>query len=147
MNHIFWDNIALRSDSRRFQRVRILTPVHHTDDIYPSLEMYQGDQKNIRFKYRCHGNSYTYDKQERQVELEWISPEGRSTKSFVKIVVGGHPKWTFRTAKGWLPPNEVPQTHVNGDTFYSAEVVTENLQRDSRVDLKVYEWAGNTVPI
>lgn len=146
MNHIFWDNIALRSDSRRFQRVRILTPVHHTDDIYPSLEMYQGDQKNIRFKYRCHGNSYTYDKQERQVELEWISPEGRSTKSFVKIVVGGHPKWTFRTAKGWLPPNEVPQTHVNGDTFYSAEVVTENLQRDSRVDLKVYEWAGNTVP-
>lgn len=137
--------LSVRSDSRRFQSVRILTPIIPTDHIRPRLETISGDQKNINVKVTTEGNMKTYDKRERQVELEWTSPEGRTTKSLYNIVLAGHPGGIFEVKGGNLPRNNVPQTHVNGDTFYEARITTDNLALGTAFYLDIEEHPNNNV--
>lgn len=139
------DRLSVRSDSRRFQSVRILTPVNSTDHIYPRLERISGDQKNINMKVTTKGNMSTYDKRERQVELEWTSPEGSIAKSLYKIAMEGHPRPTFQVNSGHLPGNNVAQTHVNGDTFYNVQVTTNNLKLGSAFYMDVVEHPNNQI--
>lgn len=87
----------------------------------------------------------TYANRERQVELEWTSPEGSTTKSLYNIVLAGHPGGIFQVKGGNLPGNNVPQTHVNGDSFYEAQVTTGNLQEGSAFYLDIEEHPNNRV--
>lgn len=137
--------LSVRSDSRRFQSVRILTHVNSTDHIRPRIETISGDQKNINVKVTTEGNMKTYAKRERQVELEWTSPEGSTTKSLYNIVLEGHPGGILEVNGGNLPGNNVPQTHVNGDSFYEARITTANLDPGSAFYMEVEEHPKNRV--
>ena len=87
----------------------------------------------------------TYAKRERQVELVWTSPEGSTTKSLYNIVLEGHPGGIFQVKGGNLPGNNVPQTHVNGDSFYEAQITTDNLYPGRAFYLDIEEHPYNTV--
>lgn len=138
--------LSVRSDSRRFQSVRMLTNVHPTDHIRPKLNMIPGNQKTINFEITTDGNMTTYDKREKQIELEWTSPEGSTTKSSYNIVLEGHPGGIFQVNSGNLPGNNVPQTHVNGTSIYEAQITTGNLRTTSAIRLQVEEHPMNRVP-
>lgn len=84
--------LSVRSDSRRFQNVRILSHIDPTDHIRPKLKMIPGNQKTINLDITTEGNTHTYDERKRRIELEWTSPEGSIAKSLYDIVLEGHPR-------------------------------------------------------
>lgn len=123
---VFVQPLSIESNSRRFKDVRIITQVHPTNNIYPQIEMIEGNQRSINLNIKTVGNLDTYKTRQRQVEIGWISPEGIETKSYHDLILSGHPKYRFEI-HGGLPHNGAELSNVNGTTEYNFDVTAHNL--------------------